>query len=118
MTHRKQKHRQTVAYCKKKLEGSCPFTDEKCWWNHQDKPIQSTQSIECFICSEIFADKSSLMKHRKSEHASIIKRCEKFLQNDCPFQSSSCWHLHEEEDMEIDESLNSDKNKVTEDYVK
>ena len=52
MNHRKEKHRQTVAYYKKKLEGACPFTDEKCWWSHKARQLLNPERIECFICGE------------------------------------------------------------------
>ena len=35
MKHRKVNHIETIAHCKNKLEGNCPFSDQKCWWNHQ-----------------------------------------------------------------------------------
>ena len=115
MNHRKEKHIHTVAFCKKKLEGNCPFTDEKCWWNHQARYTEITQRVECFICGEIFEDKSSLMRHRKTKHTSIIRKCEKFLNDNCPFQSNSCWFIHGDEAMDIDENLSDNNIKVTED---
>ena len=114
MYHRKQKHIQFVAYCKKKIEGNCPFSDEKCWWNHQNKNKASPLEIECFICGEIFESKSSLMRHRKLKHPTLVKRCDKFIKNDCQFQDSYCWWLHEEEAMELDESTNDDKKEEDE----
>ena len=47
-------------------------------------------------------DKSSMMKHRKTVHTSIVRRCDKYLQNNCPFQSNTCWFLHDN-DMEVEE---------------
>ena len=110
MNHRKEKHIQTVAYCRKKLEGACPFTDEKCWWSHQAKQMLNPERIECFICGETCLDKPSLMKHRKSNHPSVIRKCNKFAQNNCQFTSSSHWYSHEEEVMEIDEDQSAHEN--------
>ena len=98
MNHRKQKHIEKVAYCRKKQEGSCPFSDDKCWWNHENKQ----QEVKCYVCDKIFQGKSSMMKHRKSEHTSLVRKCDKDLQNNCPFQSNTCWFLHEN-DMEVED---------------
>ena len=114
MNHRKEKHPEAVAFCRKKRDGNCPFSDEKCWWNHQNKNKESPLEIECFICGEIFERKSSLMRHRKLKHPTLVKKCEKFIKNDCQFQDSYCWWLHEEEAMELDESTNDDKKEEDE----
>ena len=104
MNHRKLKHPETVANCRKKQDGNCPFSDEKCWWNHQERQTLNTEQVECYICNKIFKDKPSMMRHRKSEHSSIIRKCTNFLKNNCQFQSSSCWYLHEENEMEVDDN--------------
>ena len=55
------------------------------------------------------------MRHRKTKHTSIIRKCEKFLNDNCPFQSNSCWFIHGDEAMDIDENLSDNNIKVTED---
>ena len=119
MNHRKQKHIETVGQCKKKQDGNCPFSDDKCWWNHQEKQKPSTEQLECYICNQIFQDKPSMMKHRKAEHRSIIRKCNKQLKNNCPFQSDACWYLHdEEEDMEVEEqNCNKEEQNQSESLV-
>ena len=104
LNHRKEKHPEAVAFCRKKKDGKCLFSDEKCWWNHQDRQKYTTEQVECYICNQTFKDKPSMMTHRKIEHRSIKRKCDTFLQNNCPFQSDACWYLHklEEEPMEID----------------
>ena len=105
MNHRKQKHIEKVAYCRKKQAGNCPFSDEKCWWNHENTQPYKLQceEVKCYVCDNIFQDKSSMMKHRKKEHTSMVRRCDKYRLNNCPFQSNSCWFLHEN-DMEVEEA--------------
>ena len=119
MNHRKQKHIETVGHCKKKQDGNCPFSDDKCWWKHQEKQKLSTEHIECYICNKIFQDKPSMMMHRKAEHRSIIRKCDKHLNKSCPFQSNACWYIHdEEEDMEIEEqNCNKEEQKQSETSV-
>ena len=102
MVHRKQKHVESVANCRKKQDGNCPFSDEKCWWNHKNRQANkhNIEQIKCYFCDKIFENKPSLMKHRKAEHRSVVRRCDKYVGNNCPFQSINCWYLHEEEHME------------------
>ena len=83
---------------KKKLDGKCPYTSEKCWWKHDTNEIDPNSAINCFICNETFTSKSVMMKHRKKEHRSKVRKCTKFLQNQCPFLNESCWFLHDEDD--------------------
>ena len=68
MNHRKLNHIETIAFCKNKLEDNCPFSDQKCWWNHQKVENNKDDSIECYVCNEHFETKSSMMKHRKANH--------------------------------------------------
>ena len=103
MNHRKLKHIETIAFCKNKLEGNCPFSDQKCWWNHQKVENNKDDSIKCYVCDELFEARSSMMKHRKVNHPNIIRKCFNYLQNRCNFTSSSCWFSHDEERMETKE---------------
>ena len=103
MNHHKQKHTNTVAFCRNKLEGKCPFSDQMCWWNHHEVQNVKNSSFECYICNENFDTHSNLMKHRKINHPGVIKKCLNFLQNKCRFQNTSCWFSHDEDAMETDE---------------
>ena len=49
MIHRKIKHLNTVAYCKNKIAGNCPFTSKMCWWKHDDVQNREAESIKCYI---------------------------------------------------------------------
>ena len=49
MNHRKLKHPETVANCRKKQDGNCPFSDEKCWWNHQERQTQNKLNVTSVI---------------------------------------------------------------------
>ena len=96
MNHRKLKHADLVAQCKNiKLNGECRFTSEKCWWNHDSKKSNQNAVIQCYICKESFTSKSEMMKHRKREHRSRVRKCSKFSENQCPFLDESCWFLYE-----------------------
>ena len=98
MNHRKLKHAHLVAQCKSiTLNGKCRFTSEKCWWSHDTKKTDHNLAIKCFICDKSFTSKSEMMKHRKREHRSKVRKCTNFTQNQCPFVSESCWFLHEED---------------------
>ena len=75
MYHRKSKHLNTVAFCRNKQEGHCPFADDMCWWNHVKK---LDDNIECYICNETFKTKVDLMKHRKTNHIAMVTSCSRF----------------------------------------
>ena len=95
MDHRKTKHIESVAFCRKKLQANCPYTDEKCWWNHDEK---FKENINCFICGETFDNKNEMMKHRKRKHSNLIKHCTEFSLNKCRFKDEQCWFKHQTED--------------------
>ena len=44
MSHRKQAHRNAVAFCKNKIEDKCKFTSETCWWSHEKKDFVPNNS--------------------------------------------------------------------------
>ena len=95
MDHRKTKHIESVAFCRKKLQANCPYTDEKCWWNHDEK---FKENINCFICGETFDNKNEMMKHRKRKHSNLIKHCTEFSLNKCRFKDEQCWFKHQTEE--------------------
>ena len=106
MYHRKQAHRNTVAFCKNKLADICKFTSEKCWWNHErNNSVQNITIIECFICNQTFGTKSEMMVHRKKVHASLVKMCNNFLEDKCTFKEQFCWFKHDEEKMDIEDKM-------------
>ena len=49
------------------------------------------------------------MQHRKRHHRELVSKCNNFSQNKCIFADTSCWFLHEQEEMEISESFQNEK---------
>ena len=96
MSHRKEKHLESVAPCQNNLEGRCIFISSKCWWNHESIQNRSGENIECFVCNETFENKPDMMTHRKKEHSSMIRPCQNFQDNNCRYQDESCWFKHSE----------------------
>ena len=35
MEHRKLKHSNKISACRKEIDGSCTFGDDKCWYSHK-----------------------------------------------------------------------------------
>ena len=103
MRHRKSQHITNVAPCKNEKVGTCIYSAEKCWWNHDLGQDLQNESIKCFICNETFERKADMMSHRKRNHASYIRKCLQFARNNCSFKNNSCWYQHDEE-METDAS--------------
>ena len=106
MTHRKQKHSNTVALCKNNLLKKCIFSAELCWWNHNKSKDENIERIECFICNDTFETKTKMMVHRKNNHTNFVGKCNNFLQNNCKFEDQFCWFLHDEATMETETSEN------------
>ena len=50
------------------------------------------------------------MIHRKRFHKCMVRKCSDFIKKQCRFQEKFCWFVHETEDMEIDNSIENDKN--------
>ena len=115
MSHRKQAHRNTVAFCQNKDDGKCKYTSETCWWLHErDNVVQSTSRVDCFICSKTFGSKGEMMIHRKRNHRSVVRECMNFKQNKCRYLEQFCWFKHEDEIVEIEESPVESVNKTEE----
>ena len=68
-------------------------------------------SFNCYVCSETFETKRNMMQHRKRHHRELVSKCKNFSQNKCIFADTSCWFLHEQEEMEISESFQNEKEK-------
>jgi hypothetical protein len=49
----------------------------------------------------MFQSKATMMTHRKRSHASYVRKCIQFAENNCQFKNNSCWYQHDEE-METD----------------
>ena len=101
MNHRKKEHSSSVAPCRNYINKTCSFSAELCWWNHAEN---KNDNIECFVCGITFEHKSSLMKHRKLKHASIVKSCVQYKEMKCRYDDISCWFKHKEEEQDVDTS--------------
>ena len=95
MIHRKNKHPNSVAPCRKYAIGDCYFTSESCFWSHENKE-NGSQSVNCYICDKTFQSKIQVMNHRTMSHPTYIETCVKYLKGECPFQSKFCWFKHTE----------------------
>ena len=113
MTHRKSYHSATVAVCRNFLTGTCGYTADACWWNHQAREISS--DVKCFVCSKVFKTNFEMMNHKKITHSDSIQMCTKFLQGNCQFQDNFCWFKHSQETVEDgeDDDSNAEKDKDT-----
>ena len=101
MSHRKNKHLETVALCKNNLLDKCKFSSVKCWWRHTDETDikkhvgnHITEIIRCYLCQKQFENKRTMMIHRKKEHIGAVKNCYEFQENKCRFSSEDCWFHH------------------------
>ena len=96
MEHRKNEHIKTVAYCRNNLKGSCLFSNEKCWWNHdtQSDSEKRDESFKCYICDSTFQQKGQMMAHKKSQHPESVRYCNLFLDSKCIFNDNACWYRH------------------------
>ena len=103
MKHRKNDHISSVAPCRNEKEGKCIFSSKMCWWNHDKVQNISKENFKCFKCSETFQSKANMMIHRKKFHAELVRKCLKYVQNECYFKNDSCWFIHAEE-MDTDEN--------------
>ena len=83
MDHRKYKHLGTVASCKNKLQGTCPFSSKMCWWNQSDQ--SNEEMIKCYNCGGSFPTKRAMMIHGKTVHTGVIRKCNLFLENRCRY---------------------------------
>ena len=97
MQHRKKEHKSLVAPCRKYAVKMCPYIEETCWWNHNEKGPEP-EKTQCFICGETFKSKGELMRHRKKEHLSIVRQCDRLREGKCGFQDEFCWFRHDNKD--------------------
>ena len=104
MQHKKTKHSDKVSSCWKYVAGKCSFGEEQCWFLHNSKKVND---FKCSICDEMFNTQKDLMKHRKSEHINVIKKCKNY--DACLFKKE-CWYTHEDIDGHQQESNDKNEN--------
>ena len=112
MIHRKHKHPNSVAPCRNYKNGDCTFTQESCFWSHENKD-HASQSITCYVCDQTFTNKVQVMNHRKISHPSCIEPCIKYMKGECPFQSKFCWFKHTDTPSKILEEENDIKDNIS-----
>ena len=121
MGHRKKEHMHTVAYCKNKTTGSCPFLSKLCWWRHDEESgnVNSGQNFNCYDCSETFSKKGDLMVHKKQKHKSTVRFCNDYLDDNCRFHDCYCWFRHEKahEDNLHEEAREEEADDTSEEQV-
>ena len=114
MNHRKLEHASSKI-CRYFKLNKCIFDASDCWYKH---PASSFTEKEvdlghaCDKCEKVFESKSDLMKHRKTEHGSVISKCRKFAQGNCDYTDSTCWFSHIEQNENLDD--NTSNNHETE----
>ena len=115
MEHRKKEHLKTVAFCKNK--GDCVFSNEKCWWNHDDQQDSKSreETFKCYICGDTFQQRGEMMVHKKSKHKESTRFCNLFLDAKCPFKDVSCWFRHD--DIQEKVSFEENDEEITENTV-
>ena len=47
-----------------------------------------------YLCQKQFETKRTLMIHRKKEHITAVKNCNKFPENNCRYSNEDCWFIH------------------------
>ena len=62
---------------------------------HRLKNEMTEDVIHCKYCDEQFAEKWSLMNHRKQKHPNTVAACQQNMENRCKFSSEKCWWNHE-----------------------
>jgi len=99
MKHRKGEHR--VKICTNLPK--CTYGNE-CWYTHpSSEVIEANNDIEtptlvadieekwrCRSCSSTFNSKNRLMRHRKQEHPSTVRKCNR----ECNRSAEECWYSH------------------------
>ena len=99
MNHRKEAHPSNKK-CRDFPDGKCNF-GLKCWYVHEEELMDLDESFKneeprhkYYICSEEFATKDQLKRHRKSKHIMNVQTCEKFLLDKCDRKEEQCWYKH------------------------
>ena len=85
----KEHDNKTYKPCKYFLESECKFGDQ-CRFSHNQ--LKKGEFI-CYVCGQTFNDLGSLMKHRKTDHTSVV--CKSFQKGECKFNAKFCWWSHD-----------------------
>ena len=89
-------HADKVSICRDYAEGNCTFSDDMCWFSHNEGQGQrNTPEYNCDLCNKVFKGRFELMKHRKLEHRPSVTTCRHALYGACMFGEDRCWCVHE-----------------------
>ena len=98
MNHRKQRH-PSNRMCKYFLKNQCVHGSD-CWYRHEEPMETDSPAYEkgiefrCYVCGNVFANRNSLMDHRRNNHPSIVL-CSNFTEGKCERSDTECWFKHE-----------------------
>ena len=109
MTHRRNVQLSVIAICKNNIEGKCRFSEQMCWWSHEQK-VAHEGNNKWYICDKNFHSKPALMSHKKNNHSDTVKICSLFKENKCRFVKEACWFKRCEEDEDDEENVEMDEN--------
>ena len=99
MKHQKNIHNEKVKQCIYFSTGRCHYSDESCWFNHQNSSknvIDEDSVIKCKHCEKIFHIGREFMQHRRDYHSEKVPVCTNYLNGNCEY--SSCWFKHSQTD--------------------
>ena len=111
MNHRKAEH-PSNKICRYFRTDECVFNEETCWYKHSKKANEVITEIhDCQMCGKAFNDKGSARNHMKKEHENKVPLCNKYVNDECIRNDSSCWFIHRKKviddknvvDMEVSE---------------
>ena len=100
MNHRKISHPSSKK-CRN-FPGNCQHGNQ-CWYVHEDKMDtgeedagqgKSLPYTTCNICQIDFQDKRNFMKHMKSTHRDVTKKCRMYDDGQCTRNTEECWFIH------------------------
>ena len=88
--------------------GTCVFGEEECWFIHT--PAENTYQVKeyyCNVCEKVFPNQSDYQKHKKMDHANLVKPCYKFMDGTCKYENENCWFRHKDNE-KIEENGNEE----------
>ena len=101
MRHIKNEHADKVSMCRDYAEGNCTYSDDMCWFSHNDGQDQgNTPEYKCDLCNKVLKGRFDFMRHRKLEHRPAVTKCGHALYGTCMFGEDKCWFVHEAEKSE------------------
>ena len=109
MSHRKEHHPPNK---KCRNLGTCRF-GERCWYAHEETETDEEKeprpvSFECNVCGDVSRTRDEMKQHRKRNHPTKVRICEKFITGICVWSDDVCWYKHIHEDNSHPENKKND----------